>query len=353
MSALSATDTVEQGTHEVQDATSSDGVSIVPSNRPGLASDSLASDDGDGNDTVSQSPKLLAWTDESCSPIDLNPEKVWTTEVNSVPNAKPVEKTDENRELVDDNSELSASAVSSGSRSPSSLEASDTDQDEGPSSNTTCTTEEAATVSPDFAEKVEAVEPLAYGEVAKKDLASPEQYSNDFIEIKESQLGGKGVFAKTDLKRGQIILAEKPLISASPMNLYREIEKLEPELQQAFHRLHGYKRSLDQDDRHAIFMTNAFAIDELSCVYIIASRFNHACPPSNSVGNRVTGGRVMEFRMKRDVPAGTELTIAYGRLSPLQLYRMWGFRCSCGGCTPITDEEIAQIEGEADAEGIW
>ncbi|KAI0837201.1 SET domain-containing protein [Hypoxylon sp. FL0890] len=345
MSTLSTTDRVEQGAI-------SDDVSTFLSGESGSAIEDLASENGDGHDTVSQSPELLAWLIESYYLVELNQEEALVTQFNPILKEKPAERTYENPEPVDNNSDSSASPVSDDSRSRSSLEASGSEPGEGCSLETSCEINELAIISPDLADKVEAAEPLAYGEISVKDLANSEQYSNNFLEIKKSELGGNGVFAKTDLKRGQIILAEKPTISASPANLYREIDKLAPELQRAFSRLSRHKRSPCE---LVIMLTTMirFAIDELSCVYLIASRFNHACPPLNSVGNRVVGGRVMEFRMKRDVPAGTELTIAYGPLSPWHLYRMWGFRCSCGGCTPLTDEEVAQIEGKSDAEGIW
>lgn len=57
--------------------------------------------------------------------------------------------------------------------------------------------------------------------------------------------------------------------------------------------------------------------------------------------------------MKKDVPAGTELTIAYGPISPAGLYSMWGFRCNCGGCRSITDEEVAKIDRTWDEGGVW
>lgn len=38
------------------------------------------------------------------------------------------------------------------------------------------------------------------------------------------------------------------------------------------------------------------------------------------------------------VVAGTELTIFYGS-SPLGLLINYGFRCACGGCSPLTDAE--------------
>ena len=44
----------------------------------------------------------------------------------------------------------------------------------------------------------------------------------------------------------------------------------------------------------------------------------------------------------KDVDAGTELTITYGS-SREEFYAQWGFVCKCGGCVPLSDEEIARL----------
>ncbi len=41
----------------------------------------------------------------------------------------------------------------------------------------------------------------------------------------------------------------------------------------------------------------------------------------------------------KDVSAGEELLISYGVSTPL-LYRIFGFRCTCTGCIPLTDHEV-------------
>ncbi|KAI1413268.1 SET domain-containing protein [Hypoxylon sp. FL1857] len=278
MSPLSTTDEVEQGPYNIQGATTSEGKPAILSGDSGLEQESLASSNGDDHDSMTGSPEILEWLSNFCYVVEGGSEEPVK--------AKRLESIDESLKLVDDKSEWSAS------------------------------------------QDVDRPETLPYGGIAVEDLANSEKYSNEFLEVKRSPLGGHGVFAKTDLKRGQIIHTEQATLTASPVNLYRELDQLPPELQQAFSRLHCYRRSPDQDERHATFMTNAFAIGNVSCIYLIASRFNHACHPLNSVENRVIGNYVMEFSMKRDVPAGAELTIAY-------------------------DEEIAQLEGASDAEGVW
>ncbi|KAI1459473.1 hypothetical protein F4805DRAFT_420395 [Annulohypoxylon moriforme] len=97
----------------------------------------------------------------------------------------------------------------------------------------------------------------SYGEIPLEHLANPEKYSNQYFRIKKSKLGGNGVFAKVDLKQGQLILVERPEIVACPESLYNELEELSPEVRNAFLRMHAHKRCPDQDHRSAILLTNA------------------------------------------------------------------------------------------------
>lgn len=98
--------------------------------------------------------------------------------------------------------------------------------------------------------------PLEYGEIPFKDLINSENYSNEYFEVKKSHLGGLGAFAKRDLRRGEVILVERPTIKANPWNFHGELSALAPELQAAVGRMHGHKRFYDQDPSMAIFMTN-------------------------------------------------------------------------------------------------
>lgn len=78
-------------------------------------------------------------------------------------------------------------------------------------------------------------------------------------------------------------------------------------------------------------------------VYLATARFNHACPPASNVAYSFKGARQdITLRMTKDVRAGTELTLTYATCK-VMLYRNWGFVCSCGGCTPLGQEELAFI----------
>ncbi|KAI1759276.1 hypothetical protein GGR53DRAFT_523992 [Hypoxylon sp. FL1150] len=195
--------------------------------------------------------------------------------------------------------------------------------------------------------------PLEYGEIPFEHLTDPENYKNEYFEVKKSRLGGFGAFAKKDLKRGEVILVEKPTLKANPWNFYGELEALAPELQATISRMHGHKRFYDQDPSMAKFMTNSFGVKGISCLYLIAAKFNHACGSIKSVDYRIVCRDIIKFTMRKDVPAGTELTISYGPLSPANLYSMWGFRCACGGCRPVTDEEVAKVDRIYEEGGEW
>ncbi|XXH05695.1 hypothetical protein Hte_012130 [Hypoxylon texense] len=195
--------------------------------------------------------------------------------------------------------------------------------------------------------------PLEYGEIPFEDLIKPEKYSNEFFELKESGLGGIGAFAKRDLKLGEVILVERPTIKATPWDYYEKLDGLAPELRAAIGRMHGHRRSYDQDYPMAIFMTNSFGVKGGSCIYLIAARFNHACGPVKSVDFRIAYDDVIKLTMSKDVPAGTELTISYGPISPTGLYSMWGFRCKCGGCRSITDKEVEKLDRAFEEGRVW
>lgn len=87
-------------------------------------------------------------------------------------------------------------------------------------------------------------------------------------------------------------------------------------------------------------------------IFEVASRFNHACPSARNVEYGFDDEReVLSLTVCRDVvPAGAELFISYGG-SPVELYSTYGFRCACGGCTPLTDEDIKRLKNRAF--GTW
>lgn len=52
-------------------------------------------------------------------------------------------------------------------------------------------------------------------------------WSNEYFAVKKSPLGGLGAFAVKDLKEGDIILVEKPLVRTDRIGLYNAVERLD------------------------------------------------------------------------------------------------------------------------------
>jgi hypothetical protein len=100
--------------------------------------------------------------------------------------------------------------------------------------------------------------------------------------------------------------------------------------------------------------TTSFAIADPSTGYynaeaglfLIASRFNHACEPMNNVNWHYSYvDETLEMIVQAEsIEVGQELTISYDALSPMALYDRYGFQCRCGGCPGLSDRELAERE---------
>jgi SET domain-containing protein len=78
-------------------------------------------------------------------------------------------------------------------------------------------------------------------------------------------------------------------------------------------------------------------------VFLVASRFNHACADRNNVEYSYDNKKnCMLFVTTDKIKAGDELFIRYGA-DPRHLFINWGFRCKCGGCRGISDKEARAI----------
>ncbi|RYP16570.1 hypothetical protein DL765_005031 [Monosporascus sp. GIB2] len=89
--------------------------------------------------------------------------------------------------------------------------------------------------------------------------SNPEKFSNRYFAIKRSNISGLGAFAQRDLKRGWTILVERAIIEATEQTFYDELDKLTPDLKQAFSRLHAYFETPNLDPNMAILRTNGYS----------------------------------------------------------------------------------------------
>ncbi|KAK3310734.1 uncharacterized protein B0T15DRAFT_489391 [Chaetomium strumarium] len=165
-----------------------------------------------------------------------------------------------------------------------------------------------------------------------------------FFRIQPSELGGLGAFAVRELKKGETILVERPLLRTTHFRLMVDYHNLSEAAKKTYLGLHG--GGGDPFNRvERIKNLNSFVVPGGIAIFEIASRFNHACRLARNVDYKFDDEQgVLSLTISQDVvPAGSELFINYGG-SPLDLYWTYGFRCRCGGCTPLTDEDIRRLK---------
>lgn len=88
----------------------------------------------------------------------------------------------------------------------------------------------------------------------------PSTLPDALFEVRSSPLGGSGVFALQDLAFGQQILSETALLYADKINLYEEVDKLDPASRKLFDDLHAFKRTSSTDAIAARFWTNWYVV---------------------------------------------------------------------------------------------
>ncbi|KAJ8124179.1 hypothetical protein ONZ43_g32 [Nemania bipapillata] len=168
--------------------------------------------------------------------------------------------------------------------------------------------------------------------------------NSDGLQPKLASDLGYGAFAVCDLEPYTPILLERELFNANSYDLYKKIDSLTAEQRKAYYNLHGHKRRETEDICAAIWRTNRFSARPGGSVFLVASRFNHACYQRDNVDysfDKVK--RCMVFVTKKKISAGSELFIRYGS-DPQHLYATWGFRCTCGGCPGLSEAESKAIK---------
>ncbi|GAB1310222.1 hypothetical protein MFIFM68171_00432 [Madurella fahalii] len=169
-----------------------------------------------------------------------------------------------------------------------------------------------------------------------------------FFEIRPSRLGGLGAFAVRELRKGDVILVEKPLLLSDNFGLRSAFDKLSEAEKEIYLNLHCGDNCTQFNKIEKIKQRNSFhVLGRVVAIFATASRFNHACKPARNVKYVIDGetGVVTLTVCKDVIPAGTELTVNYGG-SPAQLYRDFGFICKCGGCGSLTGDDIKRMRNE-------
>ncbi|KAM3504036.1 hypothetical protein MY10362_003824 [Beauveria mimosiformis] len=172
--------------------------------------------------------------------------------------------------------------------------------------------------------------------------------------VRPSPTGGMGAFATRALLPNEIILEEAPLFTSSRGNsIFKAYARASRKKQQKAIKLHASRHFKPGTPYlQAIWDTNSFAIGPSEAgLFPLAARFNHACEPANNVHYVYDATRQrMRFWVAPEaeggeVAEGEELTICYGRgKTPDLLYRWYGFRCGCGACEGVSEQEMDSYE---------
>ena len=125
-------------------------------------------------------------------------------------------------------------------------------------------------------------------------------YKSPKTEIKESTIKGKGLFAKEDIKKGEIVFIKSGHIVG-----YEEMKKVEEELGE-------YCLQID-DDFYLCPRTKEEVED--TAIFI-----NHSCEPNIGPDGQIT------FVALRDIKAGEELCYDYAMTTA----RNYKLGCNCG-----------------------
>ncbi|KAM3446034.1 hypothetical protein MY3296_010051 [Beauveria thailandica] len=178
--------------------------------------------------------------------------------------------------------------------------------------------------------------------------------SNKPFAVRPSPTGGMGAFATRRLLPDEVILEEAPLLTSSRggSSIFEAYAAASRKKQKKAMKLHASRHFKPGTPYlQAIWDTNSFAISPLEAgLFPLAARFNHACEPANNVHYAYDATRRrMRFWVAPEggggVAEGEELTICYGRgKTPGLLYRWYGFRCGCGACEGVSEQEMGSFE---------
>lgn len=173
------------------------------------------------------------------------------------------------------------------------------------------------------------------------------------FEIKEIEGKGMGVVATRDIKAGELILKETPLVTHSNGAPTAVLEQLVSTLSEsdkdAYNSLYVNPSLAWLPRIMAVFKTNAIGLGEnadIGGVFVEGSRFNHSCRPNCShMWDKKFG--VQWLIAGREIKQGEEICIFYNVMrEPREVRQRWlkemfGFDCNCEACSASPEEVLA------------
>ena len=173
--------------------------------------------------------------------------------------------------------------------------------------------------------------------------------------VRDSKIGGKGVFATREFKAGDEILTEEPLLTVEAEyfddfhgNVEVSLQYMSPDDLARFlslHNQHTSKCCASQLPHRAseIYQSNFLKLtDKIAGIGFYASRFNHSCAP-NACHEFDPDIKKLKMRALSPISEGQEIFISYNgedctHPAPraerqAELRKRYHFTCACAECT--------------------
>ncbi|KAF9434491.1 hypothetical protein BGZ76_007926 [Entomortierella beljakovae] len=164
--------------------------------------------------------------------------------------------------------------------------------------------------------------------------------------VKDAPGKGKGMFASRNIKKGECIISEEPLVYVGPdaMKTLNSVSALNSKNKKSFYSLHN--AHADTLPELGITRTNALPLGEDAiegAVYRVISRINHSCAPNcRHSWNSMTKKEYVYAVC--DIDEGDEILTSY--IDPLaihedrrrKLFQNFKFKCQCSVCVASSRE---------------
>ena len=196
------------------------------------------------------------------------------------------------------------------------------------------------------------------------------------VMVTEIEGKGRGLVAARNIKMGELIFVDKPIIrlsnnwgpntGAQLLSLNSQISGMPSEAKKLWEKL-----NIPEDpmaDRicsgrvEALaarrLILNARNIEGFACLYLNIVLINHSCAPNASLGKKrpgegdnITEGNLLEARAIKDISKGEEITLCYPDPIPFNelgssskgrkaaLYKEYRFHCKCCVCSGLVPDQ--------------
>jgi len=166
---------------------------------------------------------------------------------------------------------------------------------------------------------------------------------------------GQGVVATRDIKPGEVVLSEKPVIlikkeAGAKASLHQQMDNLKEEARRTVKELHDPRPTEAEDAKiERIFENNGIDVCNGNAVglYPAIARINHSCAPNVAWSWKKGDIEKKEVRALRRIPGGEEICVNYiesfSGISSKHDERQaslkkWNFICNCPVCSLSSHE---------------